>query len=241
MLNAHNHSPFVIRHLEELQDLFLHPVQVKPIAGQANYLVDVLSRHKFLTQRKCQFSPQEKGRPTYVASFMNPNTNNNTHMTKELAQLEHEECYKVLKQKLLHAPQQEDQQFQIIEAVIKKKHKGQIVQIVPKNRGPELLNLFHDQVGHYRADETKDNILKHYYWRYVEEDIKRYCPTCDSFQRFAQKSPTTVAVVILASRPFEVVGLDFIGPMQPSEGYKYLLVALYYFTRWPMIKKDKNC
>lgn len=39
----------------------------------------------------------------------------------------------------------------------------------------------------------------------------------------------------------EVIGIDIIGPLQSSEGYKYILIAIDYFTRWPMVKKNKEC
>lgn len=51
---------------------------------------------------------------------------------------------------------------------------------------------------------------------------------------------TTTAGIIKATKPFEVIGIDFIGPMQQSDGYKYLVVAMDYFTRWPMVRKTKT-
>lgn len=43
-------------------------------------------------------------------------------------------------------------------------------------------------------------------------------------------------------RPFERVALDYLGPIEPPSvnGNRYLLVAMEYFTRWPISKAVKN-
>lgn len=61
MFQTPNSSSFVRHHLVELQYLVLHPVQVQPpIVGHENFLVDVLSRHHYLAQRKRVLPAQAK-------------------------------------------------------------------------------------------------------------------------------------------------------------------------------------
>lgn len=106
MFNEHNHSPFVLRHIAELQDLFLHPLNIKPIAGQANYLANILSRHKYLTQRKrhTQTSSHEQQISLAVAVDVAQTSSDIPRTTEDTLRIEEEEWYNILKQKLINEP-----------------------------------------------------------------------------------------------------------------------------------------
>ena len=49
-----NTSSFALRHLAKLQDMCVWPVSLQHIAGQENVLADILSRSRYLAQRKNQ-------------------------------------------------------------------------------------------------------------------------------------------------------------------------------------------
>lgn len=97
--------------------------------------------------------------------------------------------------------------------MIKKKYYGQLIQIVPKGKGLQLLEQFHDQAGLYGIDRTKDNIVRQFYREGADNDIKLYCQSCDRSQRLTPLNPTVVTGIIQANKLFEVIGIDFIGPM----------------------------
>jgi hypothetical protein len=75
-----------------------------------------------------------------------------------------------------------------------------------------------------------------FYWPTMMDDCVKYQKSCEACQRFGniQLAPTGVINSIVKSWPFRGWGLDFIGQIHPgsSKGYRFILVATDYFTKW---------
>jgi hypothetical protein len=75
-----------------------------------------------------------------------------------------------------------------------------------------------------------------FYWPTMMDDCLRYQKGCVACRRFRniQFAHACVMNSIMMSWPFRGWGLDFIGEIHPrsSKGYRFILVATDYFTKW---------
>jgi hypothetical protein len=75
-------------------------------------------------------------------------------------------------------------------------------------------------------------------------DCFRYYKGCEGCQKFGntQLVPAAMMHPIIKPWPFRGWGLDFIGPKQPpsSKGHLFMLVSMYYFTKWTEVVPLKN-
>ncbi|XP_074291013.1 uncharacterized protein LOC141617754 [Silene latifolia] len=75
-----------------------------------------------------------------------------------------------------------------------------------------------------------------YYWPTMVQDCMDFAKKCDACQfnaNFIHQPPEPLHPTI-SSRPFEIWGLDVVGPITPkaSNGHEYILAAIDYFSKW---------
>ena len=95
----------------------------------------------------------------------------------------------------------------------------------------------HDELaaGHLAFQRTYLKVKSHYYWPGILKEIKEYCTTCEicaantKCNRRAALHPHEAATA-----PFQVVGVDFMGPIRPASPYgnSYIMVMTDYFSKW---------
>ncbi|KZS19984.1 Uncharacterized protein APZ42_013448 [Daphnia magna] len=101
----------------------------------------------------------------------------------------------------------------------------------------QLLNEYHDSPlsGHLAHQWTWLRIRDKYYWPTKLSDVKEYCLACKpcALQRRSNLR-AFLNPLDLTSGSFEVLGLDFIGPIQPQslQGNNHILVITDNFTKW---------
>ncbi|KAI5432744.1 hypothetical protein KIW84_020156 [Lathyrus oleraceus] len=87
--------------------------------------------------------------------------------------------------------------------------------------------------GHAMA---KKMLRAGYYWLTMESDCCKFVKKCHKCQIYADKIhvPSTPLNVISSPRPFSMWGIDMIGMIEPkaSNGHRFILVAIDYFTKW---------
>ena len=75
-----------------------------------------------------------------------------------------------------------------------------------------------------------------YYWLTMESDCFNYARKCHKCQIYADKVhvPPTLLNVLTSPWPFSMWGIDMIGAIEPkaSNGHRFILVAIDYFTKW---------
>ncbi|XP_038678394.1 uncharacterized protein LOC119979838, partial [Tripterygium wilfordii] len=75
-----------------------------------------------------------------------------------------------------------------------------------------------------------------YYWLTMERDCISYANRCHKCQIYADRTHVSVNPlhVLTSPWPFSMWGLDVIGPIEPkaSNGHRFILVAIDYFTKW---------
>ena len=110
--------------------------------------------------------------------------------------------------------------------------------VVPKTLIPEILNLAHDvpTSAHPGFMRTLNKIRKNYFWHNMRNHILNYiksCLSCVERRGFKKHHKAPLQRMPIPSRPFEMVGLDAVGPLPVTlEGNKYILVMSDYFSRW---------
>jgi len=123
---------------------------------------------------------------------------------------------------------------------------GQNRIVCPSQMKRSVLEWHHDSAfaGH-RGPETTINAIKpRFYWNFMPSEVRKYCQSCSLCQRF--NYPTAHAraplIPISCERPWQIVGLDFMGPLQQSSsGNAYIIVAIDHFTKYVEAAATVTC
>ena len=100
---------------------------------------------------------------------------------------------------------------------------------------PTILTEIHDAHGHFASGLTLAKAVGMYYWPCRGKDIHRWTVSCDACQRVGPKKKSGAMHSILKLKPFDMVGMDFVGPITPectATGWKYILIVVDYFSRF---------
>jgi hypothetical protein len=109
--------------------------------------------------------------------------------------------------------------------------------VVPKSDRADVLTKIHDDpfCGHLGKDRTFLRLKERFYWPNYEKQASAHVRTCDTCARI--KAPPQYnqepLVPLRATRPFQLVTMDIMGPFATTErGNKYLLVMIDHFSKW---------
>jgi transposase InsO family protein len=109
--------------------------------------------------------------------------------------------------------------------------------VVPAALRPTVMHAFHDHplAGHMGTRRTYDRIKRSFYWNTLHSDVRKYvesCVTCAQHKPRSTRAAGTLSP-IQVSAPFELVGMDIMGPLPESvNGNRFIIVAVDYLTRW---------
>jgi exodeoxyribonuclease III len=91
--------------------------------------------------------------------------------------------------------------------------------------------------GHDGMKRTKLRVREKFYWPKYQADVSAWVRGCLFCQKRKHPRPHCHGLThpMLASRPWELVAFDLVGPLPETEkhGYKYLLTAIDIFSRYP--------
>uniref|UniRef100_A0A0P4ZJF0 RNA-directed DNA polymerase n=2 Tax=Daphnia magna TaxID=35525 RepID=A0A0P4ZJF0_9CRUS len=109
--------------------------------------------------------------------------------------------------------------------------------VLPYSLRHLVLKELHDAPmgGHLAFYKTYLKVKNNYYWPTMRKDILEYCQACEICT--ANTASTYRALLHpheLAKAPFQVIGMDFLGPITPvsPNGNSCILVITDYFSRW---------
>lgn len=91
----------------------------------------------------------------------------------------------------------------------------------------------HEVLGHFGGQRTSDYVRRWYWWPRVNAHLEEFCKTCDICQqaKVSNRMPAgKLHPLPIPSKPWESIGMDFIGPFPESQGYDYLWVVLCRLT-----------
>src|SRR6266540_2237332 len=96
--------------------------------------------------------------------------------------------------------------------------------------------MFHDNPtsAHQSAKAMRQQINKRYVWKGMTSNIKEYVKSCYECQQRRGPKENNRKRTIVPMDIFERWGIDIVGPLpQTEDGYRYIVVAIDYFSRWP--------
>ena len=106
--------------------------------------------------------------------------------------------------------------------------------VVPKSLVSKVLYFIHDFFGHQGITRTLSLAEERYFWVGMTKDITEYIKACDRCTR--AKSPSRKIVTpmesVVASRPLEILALDFIVVEKSSDNFENILVITDIFTKF---------
>src|SRR5947208_3155115 len=99
--------------------------------------------------------------------------------------------------------------------LFKRNREGKLLQILKKDEIEAIMFMTHSHPmgGHFGIDATYEKIKNRYYWKEMYGDIKNYIKYCDNCQRRGKKGGTGSLNPIEVTGPFEMIGIDFVGPL----------------------------
>ena len=93
-----------------------------------------------------------------------------------------------------------------------------------------ILEQAHQVVGYFGPQCTA-NYMRHWYWWpgmfKMTDRFYQSCITCTQAKGEYRKPVGKLHSLLIANRPWESIGIDFVGPFLELEGYNYLWVVIY--------------
>jgi hypothetical protein len=113
--------------------------------------------------------------------------------------------------------------------------QGENVICVPRIREliTKILTDAHEIMGHFGDQRTCEYVRRWYWWPTITKDTRTFCRTCGKCQRAKtpnQKPPGKLHTLPIPNRPWDSIGMDFIGPFPEVNGLNYLWVVICRLT-----------
>ena len=125
------------------------------------------------------------------------------------------------------------------DVLYKRNYDMTLLRCVDASEAKRILEEVHEGVcgTHTNGHMMSRQVLRAgYYWLIMESDCIKYARKCHKCQIYADKvhAPSSPLHVLTAPWPFSMWGMDVIGPIEPkaSNGHRFILVAIDYFTKW---------
>lgn len=145
-------------------------------------------------------------------------------------------CYEQLKQEVIA---EGSNSYKIIKENLYVKH-GIWKRVIKHPDQEEIIRYVHD-LAHSGERRTYDKIKALYWWPGMMNHVTEYVKSCESCQRDTKPKHKNPLNPIAVSGPFEIVGIDHVGPLTKSKkGYEYIIVAQDYLTKWPIAEAVKT-
>ena len=96
-----------------------------------------------------------------------------------------------------------------------------------------IIDHAHQTIGHYGQWKTLNYIRCSYWWPQMATDIEAFCRSCGKCQTNKtnmQKPQGFLHSLPMPDKPWQSVGMDFMGPLPRSQGNDYLLVIIDWLT-----------
>lgn len=90
-------------------------------------------------------------------------------------------------------------------------------------------------LSHPGANATAKLISQRYVWPGIKKNCREWCRSCHACQRakVTRHVSSPLGTYELPKIRFQQIHIDLIGPLPPSQGFRYCLTAVDRFTRWP--------
>ena len=111
---------------------------------------------------------------------------------------------------------------------------GRIRPLVPLSFRRPIFDALHG-LSHGGTRPTIRLISSRFVWPGMRQTIRSWCKSCMPCQasKIGRHTKAPVTVMPPATRRFGSIHVDLVGPLEESEGTRYLLTVVDRFTRWP--------
>ena len=100
----------------------------------------------------------------------------------------------------------------------------------------EALKQYHEGPfgGHFNGRKVFERMREKYWWPRMFEHVMKYCRECITCQRRRASGSARHGLLkhIIATRPWEIVGMDLLKCTKTARGNKYILAAIDLFTKF---------
>ena len=125
------------------------------------------------------------------------------------------------------------------DVLYKRNYDGVLLRCVDTKEANSIISEVHEGIcgTHANGHTLSRQILRHgYYWLTMEKDCIEFVRKCHKCQIYSDRinSPPVPLHTLTSPWPFAMWGIDVIGPINPkaSNGHRFILVAIDYFTKW---------
>ena len=121
------------------------------------------------------------------------------------------------------------------DGVLRRKNmNGNVQIIIPQKLTTKVLQMMHDDQGHFGYSKTLQQAKKRYFWPRLSSQIDEWCKHCRVCQQRRNPVPANRAPLqpITTQRPGELVTMDIVEYPVSARGYRYCLVMIDHFTKW---------
>ncbi|KAL0199310.1 hypothetical protein M9458_007850 [Cirrhinus mrigala] len=113
--------------------------------------------------------------------------------------------------------------------------------VLPETLRPLVLKSLHDDMGHMGVERTLDLVRKRFYWPKMSADVESRIKTCHRcVRRKSLPEKAAPLVNITATRPLELVCMDFLSVEPGSNNIKDILVITDHFTKYAVTVPTPN-
>ena len=132
--------------------------------------------------------------------------------------------------------------LKVINGVLFRRCMGYNQVIIPDSLKGMCYKLLHQDMGHLGVDRVYDLARKRMYWINMKEDITHFVTKmCHCVQKKTPALKEKVPIQnIKTTRPFELIGIDFLHLDKCSGGYEYVLVIVDNFSRFAQAYATRN-
>ena len=118
---------------------------------------------------------------------------------------------------------------------------GKLKQLVlPKELRHEAMEAVHDDHGHQGLDRTLALLRSKCYWPRMKKEVEEWIRRCSRCTLAKETKVKTPLGSIVATRPFEVVAIDFSLLEKASNGQENVLVITDVFSKYTVAVPTKN-
>lgn len=202
-------SPRQIRQLDFISQF---STDIRHISGVQNDVADLLSRIESVDSMIIDFSEMaeyQKSDPELKALCETPNPESS------------------LKLKLVTIPNSTNQLYCDTANNVVRPY-------VPAKFRKTVVMKLHE-LSHPGIKGTTEIVRQRYVWPSLRKDCARYVKTCIPCQiaKTGRHNRTPISTFKTPNQRFEHINIDIVGPLPPSEEFKYVLTCIDRFTRWP--------
>jgi transposase InsO family protein len=104
--------------------------------------------------------------------------------------------------------------------------------LLPRVLRPTVLKSFHDDQGHQGVERTLALVRARCYWTRMERDVREHISHCERCIFSKEIKVQTPLGTIEATRPLEIVAMDFTLLEKATDGRENVLVITDTFTKW---------